>query len=298
MDRRTLIGIIVFVGLVLVCFGFGLLLMSVDLESDGLDDGPQVGVVKINSVIRGATARKGIKALRQFRKDSDIAAIVVRVDSPGGMVGPSQELYREIEKTRKVKPVVASLGAVAASGGYYIAAACDRIVASPGTITGSIGVISQTVHVQQLLDLARVETHTFKSGKYKDTGSPTRSMREEEKTYMQGFINEVYKQFLRDVAKGRKMTQEKVKPVADGRILTGEQAKAKGLVDQLGNFSDALDLAGKLAKVKGEPVEVQIRSRSGFLSQLLEESMESALQQIRAAASQSTSVEVREPHLR
>jgi protease IV len=260
------------------------------------EDGPRIGVVQVRGTI--TSSRKPIEELRRFRKDPLIKAIVVRIESPGGSVGPSQEIYREIERTREKKPVVASMGAVAASGGYYIASACEKIVASSGTLTGSIGVIMQTMHVQELLSLARIETQTFKSGDLKDVGSPLRSMREEDKTFLQGFIKEVYRQFLRDVAKGRKLPEDKIRPIADGRILSGEQALAAKLIDKIGNFTDALDEAGKLAKVKGEPVPVYARQKRSFLSELISESMETAMQELRNAASDSTRIEVRSPTLR
>jgi protease IV len=296
IDRRALIGILIFGGLILACFGFALLLLRFSDES-GSEDGPRIGVVQVKGVISDTS--KGLEDLRKFRKDESIKAIVVRIDTPGGAVGPAQEMYREIERTRGKKPVVASLGAVAASGGYYIAAACDRIVASSGTITGSIGVISQTVHVQELLDLARIQTHTFKSGPFKDVGSPLRAMGEEDKTFMQGVVLEIYHQFLRDVAKGRKLPEEKVKPVADGRVLSGEQALASRLVDRIGNFSDALDLAAELAKAKGDPVPVYPRSRRGVIAELLSEGLESMTRTARdAIAGESTRVEARDPTLR
>ncbi len=293
--RQSLIGLLIFAGLLLTCFAFGLTLLSQDTDGPALADGPRVGVVKLGNVITDATARKGIKALRQLRQDPTIKAIVVRISSPGGLVGPAQELYREVDRTRKHKPVVASLGSVAASGGYYVAAACDRIVASPGTITGSIGVISQTVHAKELLDLARVQTHTFVSGKFKDTGTPTRDLREDERAFLQGFVQEVHGQFLRDVARGRKLPEDKVRPVADGRVLTGARAKALGLVDELGNFSDALQLSLKLAKIQGEDVEVEPGARRGLLSDLLAESIEVVADSLRTAALGATSVQVRDP---
>ena len=295
-DRRALYGILIFAGLIVLCFGVALLASSESLS--GLtESGPKVGVVKVTGMITGDSAQKGIKALRYFRKDDDIVAILVRVDSPGGMVGPSQELYREIQRTRKVKPVVASMGAVAASGGYYLAAACEKIVASPGTITGSIGVITQTTQVDQLLALARIETNTFKSGKFKDTGSPLRPMREDEKSYMQDLIKEIHRQFVEDVARGRKLDKARVMKVADGRILTGKVAKDHKLVDQLGNYTDALELSAKLAKAEGEPVPVVYRHRRSLMSELLEESLNSMVQQLRASLQRSTTIEVREPGL-
>ena len=295
-NRRLLFGILILVGLIV--FGAGVAVVASSASFSGLSgDGPLVGVVRITSVITGKTARQGIAALRHFRKDEDIAAIVVRIDSPGGMVGPSQELYREVQRTRKTKPVVASMGGVAASGGYYIAAACDKIVASPGTITGSIGVITQTTQVSELLALARIGTHTFKSGKFKDTGSPLRVMREEEKTYMQDLILEIHRQFVSDVARGRKLDKEKVMKVADGRILPGKVAMDHKLVDTMGIYSDALELAVKLAKKEGEPVPVLYKPRKSLLAELLEESLNTLSQEIRSSLRHSTSVEVRAPGL-
>ena len=296
-NRRMLIGILIGSGVLIFVIGAAVMASSASLARLKGGDGPMIGVVRVTSVITGKTAQQGIAALRHFRKDEDVVAIVVRVDSPGGMVGPSQELYREIERTRKVKPVVASMGGVAASGGYYIAAACDEIVASPGTITGSIGVISQTTQVNELLAMAKIETHTFKSGKFKDTGSPLRTMGEEEKTYMQDLILEIHSQFVDDVAKGRKLTRAKVKKVADGRILSGRKAKEHKLVDRLGNYSDALEAAAKLAKEEGEPVPVVYKPRKSFMAELLEESFGVVIQEMRSSAGRSTSVEVRAPGL-
>lgn len=298
-DRRALYGILIFAGLLVVCLGFALLVASDSLTGISLgDDSPRVGVVRINDMITGSTATKGIEALRYFRQDEDIVAVVVRIDSPGGMVGPSQELYREIQRTRKKKPVVASMGALAASGGYYIAAACEKIVASPGTITGSIGVITQTTHVSELLALAKVETNTFKTGKFKDTGSPLRAMNEEDRTFLKQFIDEIYQQFVEDVAKGRKLDVAAVKQVADGRIFTGRQAKASKLVDQLGNYSDALDTAAKLAKAEGEPKPVLYRHRKGLLSELMDEAARTATQRLRSSLTPRTTIELRAPGLR
>jgi protease-4 len=299
-DRRALYGILLFGGIILVCFGFALVVLQSGGDSSSSEDGPRIGVVQVKGLITGS--KKALDELRRFRKDESVKAIVVRIESPGGAVGPSQEIYREIEKTRAKKPVIASLGSVAASGGYYIAAACEKIVAAPGTLTGSIGVITQTTNVSELLALAKVQLHTFVSGPLKDTGSPTRAMRDDEKQFLQGFVAEIYRQFLRDVAKGRKLAEAKVKPHADGRVLTGEQAKAAGLVDELGNFSDALALAGKLAKATGEPVPVYARERKSLLAEILSESMDSAARSAVEAAraalrERSTTVEVRDPTL-
>jgi protease-4 len=300
-NRRALYGILLFGGLILLCFGFALAVLYKGDGSSSDDGGPRIGIVTVKGVILGS--KKQLEELRRWRKDETVKAIVVRIESPGGAVGPSQEIYREIERTRAKKPVVASMGAAAASGGYYIAAACDRIVASPGTITGSIGVITTVTDVSQVLALAKIQTTTFVSGPLKDTGSALRPLREEDRRFLQGFVAEVYRQFVRDVAKGRKLAEAKVKPHADGRVLSGEQAKAAGLVDELGNFSDALAAAATLAKAKGEPVAVYPRERKSLLAELLSESMESAVraagEELRAAVARerAVSVEARDPSL-
>jgi protease IV len=293
-DRRALYGILAFVGLILLCFGFALIVLHTGSESVD-DSGPHVAVVPVKGII--VSSRRPIEELRRFRKDKSIKAIVVRLETPGGSVGPSQEIYREIERTRKHKPVVASMGAVAASGGYYIAAACERIIAAPGTITGSIGVITQTTEVSELVALAKIHTHTFKTGPFKDTGSPLREMRDDEKAYMQGLVNEMYRQFVRDIAKSRKLPEAKVREVADGRVLSGEQAMALKLVDEIGNLSDALDAAAKLAGGKGEAVGVYAEPRRGLLSQLLFEGVDGLAAHLREVLSQSTRIEAREPGL-
>jgi len=220
-------------------------------------DGEAVGVVEIEGAI--ADARDTIEHIRRFREDEDIKAIVIRIDSPGGAVGPSQEIYREIRKTVETKKVVASMGAVAASGGYYVACATDGIVANPGTITGSIGVIMGYTNFRQLLDKIGMVPVVIKSGPYKDTGSPTREMRDDEREILQSITGNIHEQFVTAIAEGRKMDRAQVEQAADGRIFTGEDAKARGLVDRLGNFEDALEWAGKLGGIDGEVVPVYAR---------------------------------------
>jgi protease-4 len=194
-----------------------------------------------------------IEELRQYLEDDGVKAIILRIDSPGGGVGPAQEIYREVVKIKEKKKVVASMGSVAASGGYYIACASDLIVANPGTITGSIGVIMQFSNFEELLKKIGIKGMVLKSGEHKDIGSPFREMTPEEKAIMQEVLNNVHQQFIQAVADGRKMDRSKVAQIADGRILTGEQAKNLGLVDQMGNLQDTIDIAAKMVGIVGKP---------------------------------------------
>lgn len=228
---------------------------------EGHRRGDKVAVIEINGPI--VDARSTLENLKQFREEEAVKAIVVRIDSPGGGVGPSQEIYAEVLKTRAVKPVVASMGAVAASGGYYIAAAADGIVANPGTVTGSIGVIMGYTNFGELLKRVGLTPVVIKSGSFKDTGSPTREMTAQEKALLQGVIDDMHQQFISAIAEGRQMPVEEVAALADGRIYSGHQAKANGLVDRLGNFEDAIDWAGELGGISG-PVETVYEEKDTF----------------------------------
>jgi protease-4 len=238
-------------------------------------DGEAVGVVEIEGAI--ADARDTIEHIRRFREDEDIKAIVVRIDSPGGAVGPSQEIYREIRKTVGTKKVVASMGAVAASGGYYVACATDGIVANPGTITGSIGVIMGYTNFRQLLDKIGMVPVVIKSGPYKDTGSPTREMRDDERQILQSINSGIHEQFVTAIVEARQMDRARVEQAADGRIFTGEDAKSRGLVDRLGNFEDALEWAGELGGIDGAVVPVYARDKKLSLLRYLMSSSVSKL---------------------
>ena len=234
-------------------------------------DGEKVGVIEVDGVLSEA---KTINAnLKRFREDDEIKAIVIRVDSPGGGVGPSQEIFREIRKTIKIKKVVASLGAIAASGGYYIAAGTNGIVANPGTITGSIGVIMGYTNFQKILEKIGLVPVVIKSGPFKDIGSPVREMTDQEKKIIQDFVDKIHHQFVRDVADGRKIDLKKVEKLADGRIYTGEEAKALGLVDRLGNLNDSIEWAGRLAGIEGKVVPVYIREKKFSLMKYITESL-------------------------
>jgi protease-4 len=211
-----------------------------------------------------------MKQLRRFAADDSLKAVVVRIDSPGGAVGPSQEIHDEVRKLAKKKTVVCSLGNLAASGGFYIAVACPKIVAAPGTLTGSIGVISQFPNVKGIAQRFDFKMETVKSGKLKDAGNPFRDMTPEDRAYWQGLIDRVYGQFLSAVAQGRNLKEDDVRKIADGRVITGAEAKELGLVDQLGNFYDAVELAKTEAKLTGEPHLVYPPDeKSRFLEELM-----------------------------
>ena len=212
--------------------------------------GEKVGIIEITGVI--TDAKVVIQHLKKFREDDSIKAIVLRIDSPGGGVGPSQEIFREITKTIKSKKIVASMGAVAASGGYYIAAGADGIIANPGTITGSIGVIMGFANYQELLRKIGLAPVVIKSGEYKDIGSPIREMTEYEKKFLQNFADQIRKQFVEAVAEGRKVDESKVESLANGRIFSGKEAKSVGLVDRLGNLEDAIEWAGRMGGITGK----------------------------------------------
>jgi protease-4 len=219
-------------------------------QSLNLSFGDKIGVIPIQGPIMDS--ERIVTQLVELKKDRRIKAIILRIDSPGGGVGPSQEIYREVRKTINTKKVVVSMGSLAASGGYYIASAANRIVANPGTITGSIGVIMEFVHIEDLLKKIGVDMEVLKSGEFKDIGSPHREMSPRDKELIKGLISDIQEQFVSAVARGRDLSVEEVQEIADGRILTGARAKELGLVDLLGNFQDAVDLTKKLVGIKGD----------------------------------------------
>ena len=203
-----------------------------------------------------------VRQFKKYRENPSVKGIVFRIESPGGGVSASQEIYEEVKKTRDSgKPVVVSMGSVAASGGYYVSCGAPKIVANPGTVTGSIGVISQFMNFNQLMGKVGVGTTTVKSGKFKDTGNPYREMTEEEKKYFQETIDDVYQQFLSVVETERKIPHDAAKKLADGRIFTGKKAYEVGLVDTLGTYEDAIALAAHLAKISGTPKIVKERKK-------------------------------------
>jgi len=188
-----------------------------------------------------------------FRDQSNIKAVVVRINSPGGGVGPSQEIYAELKQLADLKPVIISMGSVAASGGYYIAVAGERIFANPGTITGSIGVIMSFPNYQGLMGKVGVQTEVVKSGRFKDIGSSTRPFSAAERELLQGMIDDVHQQFVEAVSEGRNIPIDRLQPFVDGRIFSGRQAKAAGLIDELGTFTDSIKYAAKVAGLGDDP---------------------------------------------
>jgi protease-4 len=209
-----------------------------------------IGVIELRGVLM--TSEETLVNLAEFRQDKSIKAILVRIDSPGGAVGAAQEIYQDIKRTATVKPVVASMASVAASGGYYAALGATKIFANPGTMTGSIGVIIKFANLEKILDTIGYKAEVIKSGINKDMGSFSRAMTVDERELLQVMIDNVHDQFIQEIVDNRKLSADKVRLLADGRIFTGSQAKELGLIDQLGNFTDAVDHAMLLAGLEGQ----------------------------------------------
>jgi protease-4 len=268
MKGHPLLNAFLVTALVVAVFvGVSLLTLPWLRQGEFWTGGEKVGVVEIKGVI--ADSRNYLKQLDRFKNDRNIKAVVLRVNSPGGAVGPSQEIMQEVKKVSKTKKVVASLGTVAASGGYYVASAADLIMSSPGTATGSIGVIMQFTNVEQLTKKLGLDFSTLKAGRYKDAGSPFRPMTPEDKAYLQNLLDNVYQQFIRDVSKNRKIPLERMKELAEGRVYTGEEAKDAGLVDVFGNLQDAIEKAGRMGGIKGRVEAVYAEKDSFSLLRLL-----------------------------
>lgn len=278
MARRPLLTGLILVAAIIAFFLaslYGLARMSGEAFISAAD---RVGVVPISGVI--IDSRQVVEQLQEFKDQGDIKALVISINSPGGGVGPAQEIFRELEKISD-KKVVASLGGVAASGGYYVALGAEKIFANPGTITGSIGVIMEFSSIEGLLKKLGLESYTVKSGKYKDVGSPFRAMTEEDRKLLEGVVVDIHRQFVETVIKRRKLPAQAVAAIADGRILTGKQAKELGLVDELGNLQDAIAAAARLAGIKGKPqVVFARRPRFSLLEFFLGEQLLLALERL------------------
>lgn len=241
-----------FAGL-LVLF-IGSVLMATFIFSDqskSFSEGSGVGLVEVKGMI--IDSKEPIRQLRHFLKKDSVKAVVLRIDSPGGVVGPSQEIYEEVRKLAARKKVVVSMGSLAASGGYYIASPATVIYANPGTITASIGVLIKFSNLEGLFGKLGISSTTIKTGSFKDAGAPDHPLTAEDRAMFQAVIDSTHEQFVKAVAEGRKLPVDDVRKIADGRILSGEQAKAAKLVDKLGNLQDAIEEAGRLGGISGEP---------------------------------------------
>ena len=231
----------------------------------------KIAVINIENIISRST--DVVRQIKKYADDNSIKAIVLRINSPGGSVAPSQEIYSELLKIRKNsnKKVITSMGNISASGGYYIACASDKIVANPGTLTGSIGVIMAFSNMEELMGKIGIKSEVIKSGKYKDIGSPVRKFTEEDRRLLQELIDDVHDQFVNVVAKGRNLDIQRVKELSDGRIFTGRQALQEGLVDKLGSLEDAIEMVAKMVHIQGKPKIVSEKKEKNIFFKLLEE---------------------------
>lgn len=249
-----LLGLFILAGIFLFFLGgISLLISSLISQSSKTDlfsSREGIGIVELKGLL--VTSEPVLKQLTEFRNDPNVKSIVLRIESPGGAVGAAQEIYQEISRTNSVKPVVASMGSMGASGGYYAALGAETILANPGTMTGSIGVIVKFPNLEGLFDKIGYKSEVVKSGPLKDIGASNRSLTEAERTVMQDLIDNVYNQFVQDIAAARSMDAAAVFELADGRIFTGEQALEVGLIDRLGNFIDAIKIAAELGGLDPE----------------------------------------------
>jgi protease-4 len=262
MARRhpILRALAIVIGVVVILMAGGLILRLGDEGlSERLSLGRRVGVLEIRGVIQDTS--DAIEVLERFRKRESTVAVVVRIESPGGAVAPAQELYDEIWRVREEKPVIASFGNVAASAAYYVASAANQIVAAPGTLTGSIGAIMSLPQAAPLAEKVGVSEEIVKSGPFKDIGHPLRALAAEERALLQEMVDDVLRQFVEAVARGRGMEPARVRALADGRIYSGAQAHAAGLVDHLGGLEVATRLAWEQAGEQGEPQVMRVRGR-------------------------------------
>jgi protease IV len=244
--RMILLGVLILIAIVF--FGYVALGLSEGMFGD------KIGVIEVSGVI--TESKDVMEDIVRFKEDDGIKGVIVRINSPGGSVGPSQEIFSEVKKLRTKKKVYVSMGSVCASGGYYIAVAGEKLYAMPATITGSIGVIMEHMIVEDLFKKLGLQSDTLKSGAFKDAGSPFRKMRGDEKSYFQGILDSIHQQFIKTVADERKIPIDTAKTLSDGRIFIGTQAKDLKLVDQIGTFYDTVDDLKKALNIKGKPVLV------------------------------------------
>ena len=267
--RDWIIGVLILCSIIFVALIFvvGFLGISTQETSLGIS-GKKVGLIELNGVI--LDSRSMVRKLERMRDSDGISSIVLRIDSPGGGVAASQEIYEAVKSVRESgKPIVISMGSVAASGGYYIACGADSIIANPGTTTGSIGVILEVPNFTGLLQKIGVEFNVIKSGTFKDTGSPYREMNQKERGYLQNYVNDAFDQFVGVVVENRNLEKEEVLTLADGRIFTGKQALENNLIDNLGDYRDAIRIAADMAGIKGKPKTYQFPQKKYTIFDIL-----------------------------
>lgn len=263
--RDIVVAVVIITFFVVALSFFGLVFIGILADDGGLDfggiGGGNIGIIEIFGVLDETTGRPVIEQIEEYTERESIKAIVLHINSPGGGVAISQEIYDAVKRASDEKPVVAAMASVAASGGYYVACGADRIIANPGTLTGSIGVIFQFHTAEKLLDKIGLETETVKSGLLKDVGSYSKSMTEKEESMLRAVVMDTYEQFVDVVVEGREKDREDIYPLANGAIYTGRQAYGYGLVDEIGGLKEALDLAAELGGIEGEPRTVRPHKR-------------------------------------
>lgn len=266
MEWKKIKKFIKYVGIFLV--GFFIISIIYNLFAPDEPIGEKVALIEINGPIY--SSRSIIEQIHKYRDNRSVKAIVLRIDSPGGIVAPSQEIYQELTKVEK--SIIVSMGSIATSGAYYIACAADKIFANPGTLTGSIGVILSFPNIEELSKKIGIDREVIKSGNYKDSGSIYRKITPEEKKIFQDTVDDVYAQFIEVVLEGRKnvkLTKKQIEEIADGRVLSGRQAFNKKLVDELGDLDDAVEYAGKVGGIKGKPKIIKKKERKSLIERII-----------------------------
>ncbi len=254
----------------IIIFRLGAISTNSTIEGSG----KKVGIVKVNGPI--ISSESIVSQLEKFKNRKDISAIVVRIDSPGGLVAPTQEIYEKVRSLRGIKPVITSMGSVAASGGYYIALGGDTLIANPGTIIGSIGVIMNYPIATELLDKVGIKFETVKRGGLKDVGSYSREVTDADRKHLNEMVKDIHGQFVSAVGQNRLIDRAELVKLADGRVFTGLQSKELGLIDLLGTFEDAIALAGTLSQIKGKPKTIQIDKKNNSFLDLFTSNLEQA----------------------
>jgi protease IV len=266
MEKNRSARILIYCGIFLILFT--IIVFTSGFFSSGEPVGDKLALIDIPGTI--ISSGDVINDIKKYNEDRSVKAIILRIDSPGGGVAPTQEIYRELTKIEK--KIIVSMGSVAASGGYYIACTADRIFANPGTLTGSIGVIMNFPKLEGLTKKIGIDREIIKSGEFKDSGSPYRNFTPDEKQLFQGMVDDVYNQFLDAVYEGRKhtnLTKEQIRSIADGRVMSGRQALQYKLVDELGDLDDAINYAAKISGIKGKPKVIKNRPRTTMFERLV-----------------------------